>query len=161
MFSKYKIKEFIPLIVIFICVFGVTLISQLIYGFNLNFGMRIFMSAFFLVFGFFKVLNLKGFAQAYSIYDLIAKRLYFYGYIYPFLEIGLGISYFFNLVPFFTNVFTAILMLVSALGVLNELRNGNQITCACLGVVFKIPMTYVTLLEDLIMALMALIMFLK
>jgi hypothetical protein len=46
-------------------------------------------------------------------------------------------------------------MLVSAAGVARELWKGREIMCACLGVVFKIPMTYVTLLEDLLMAAMA------
>ena len=49
-------------------------------------------------------------------------------------------------------------MIVSSIGVTKELAQGRKITCACLGAVFKIPMTYVTLLEDVLMAVMALIM---
>ncbi len=60
--------------------------------------------------------------------------------------------------PFETNVFTLALMFVSAAGVFNELRKGKTVICACLGAVFKIPMTYETLAEDLIMAIMALAM---
>jgi hypothetical protein len=52
-------------------------------------------------------------------------------------------------------------MLISALGVANELRKKQTIMCACLGTVFKIPMTYVTLFEDLLMASMALYMLVK
>jgi len=120
--------------------------------------MRIFMGIFFLVFGTFKLIKLKDFAQAYSEYDLIAKKFKVYGFIYPFLEILLGIAYLMNWNPTITNSVTLVLMLVSAAGVFNELRKGRTIVCACLGTVFKVPMTYVTLAEDLLMALMALMM---
>jgi hypothetical protein len=50
------------------------------------------------------------------------------------------------------------LMLVSAVGIGMELAKKKEIQCACLGLVFNIPMTYVTLAEDLLMALMALLM---
>ena len=49
-------------------------------------------------------------------------------------------------------------MAISSIGVAIELSKKKEIMCACLGVVFKLPMTYVTLLEDLLMAAMALIM---
>jgi len=36
--------------------------------------MNHFMAGFFLVFSFFKLLNLKGFAESYSMYDIVAKH---------------------------------------------------------------------------------------
>ncbi len=114
------------------------------------------MASFFLVFGFFKVINLGGFVKAYALYDLIAKKYSWYGYVYPFLEIGLGIAYLSKWNLPVINFLTLVLMLISAAGVFNELRKGSHIVCACLGAVFKLPMTYVTLAEDLLMALMAL-----
>ena len=125
---------------------------------DLMFGMRMFMSGFFVVFGSFKLLKLSGFVEAYKKYDVIATRSTAYAYAYPFIEIALGIAYFtaFNLLA--VNVFTLVIMLVGAYGVWLKLREKEEIPCACLGVVFKIPMTKVTLFEDLLMALMALIM---
>lgn len=158
MTKKYKLKDFLPLIIIFSLITLATILHQVYFGFNFAESMRIFMAAFFLVFGFFKIINLKGFAEAYSTYDLIAKKFNWYGFLYPFLEVGLGFAYLFKFKPFFTNIFTLVLMLVSAAGVFVELQKGKEIVCACLGVVFKVPMTYVTLLEDLLMALMALLM---
>ena len=158
--NKYPIKDFLPLIIIISIIIALTAIHQFHYGFSFMGAMRIFMAFFFLVFGSFKVINLKAFAKAYAEYDIIAKQFFGYGYLYPFLELGLGIAYFFNWMPLYTNIFTLLLMLISAWGVLTELRKGRQIVCACLGVVFKIPMTYVTLGEDLLMASMAAIMLL-
>jgi len=155
---KYTFNDFLPLIVLFSLIGIITLGHQLIYGWSFQAAMRICMAAFFLIFGFFKVININGFAQAYSMYDLIAQQIYAYGYVYPFLELGLGFAYLFQWQLYAVNIFTFCLMFISAIGVFNELRKGKQIVCACLGTVFKVPMTYVTLAEDLIMAGMALLM---
>lgn len=156
--TKYSIQDFLPLIIIGAIIVALTTIHQLYYGFNFMQAMRIFMAFFFLVFGFFKVINLKNFAHAYAKYDVIAQQFFGYGYVYPFLEIGLGIAYLTNWMPLYTNIFTLIIMLIGAYGIFVELRKGREIVCACLGTVFKLPMTWVTLSEDLLMALMALIM---
>ncbi len=49
-----------------------------------------------------------------------------------------------------------VVMLVGAYGVYLKLKEHEEIPCACLGTVFKVPMTWVTLGEDLLMAGMAL-----
>lgn len=156
--ARYTIKDFLPLITIFSLIMAITIIQQLYFGWNLRDAMRIFMAAFFIIFGFFKIINLHGFVNAYAMYDLITQQYRWYGYLYPFLELGLGFAYLFKFFILLTNMLTLILMLVSAAGVFNELRKGKHIVCACLGDVFKLPMTYVTLTEDLLMALMALLM---
>lgn len=119
-----------------------------------------FMAGFFLVFSAFKFLDLKGFASAYATYDLLAKRWPTYGLIYPFLELALGIAYLFRLMPTATNVATVLLMGFSSLGVLAALRKKQQIQCACLGTVLKLPMSTITLVEDIGMAGMAALMLL-
>lgn len=117
--------------------------------------MQDFMGAFFIMFGSFKLLKLNDFAQAYAMYDLLAQRSSFYAHLYPFLEIGLGIAYLGRFFPTSTNLFTLGLMVLNSVGVAQELAQKREIACACLGTVFKIPMTYVTLFEDLLMAVMA------
>ena len=157
--SKRPIKDFLPLVIIFVVIIAFTLFRQMFFGDGtLEFAMTSFMGGFFIVFGGFKILNWKGFVKAYQIYDIIAKRSKAYAYAYPLIELGLGAAYLtsFNLSA--TNWITLIVMAVSAIGVANELRKKNQIPCACLGVVFKIPMTWVTFIEDTLMALMALAM---
>ena len=153
--NGYKIKDFLPLIFLFIFIGGITFAHQLYYGWCLSSAMRIFMAAFFLIFGLFKIINLHGFAKAYQKYDLIAARFKWYAYLYPFIELALGIAYLCKWQLPVINSITLVVMLVSAAGVFNELRKGQRIVCACLGAVFKVPMTYVTLAEDLIMATMA------
>lgn len=155
------LRKFIPLIVIFLCITLYTLGNQFIKGPNILEGMYDFMGSFFIVFSVFKIINLSGFAQAYSKYDIIAKRSLIYSYAYPFIELFLGFLYLLRYHITIANYITIILMFVSSIGVGLELSQGKKIVCACLGTVFKIPMTYVTLAEDIIMGLMACIMLIQ
>jgi copper chaperone CopZ/uncharacterized membrane protein YphA (DoxX/SURF4 family) len=117
--------------------------------------MRIFMAGFFLTFSFFKMLNLKGFAESYAMYDIVARKFSLWGYIYAFIELGLGLSFALNLSPPVVNWVTLIVMTISILGVLESVLNKKKIQCACLGAVFNLPMSTVTIVEDAIMIAMS------
>ena len=117
--------------------------------------MRFFMAGFFLVFSFFKLLDINAFADAYSRYDLLAMRWRGWGLIYPFVELGLGMAYLANVNPQATHLVTILVMGFSAVGVIQAVANKTQIQCACLGTVFKLPMSTVTIVEDVGMVLMA------
>jgi uncharacterized membrane protein YphA (DoxX/SURF4 family) len=121
--------------------------------------MHHFMAAFFLVFSFFKLLNLSGFAESYAMYDIVAKRWKAWGYIYAFLELGLGIAFLTNFYPLAINAVTFIVMTVSIIGVLQSVLNKRKIKCACLGDVFNLPMSTITIIEDGLMIAMSVIMF--
>lgn len=151
-----NIKVFLPLIAIFAFVTIASCILTWHQQGDYHLLMVNFMGFFFVVFGAFKISNLVAFAQAYRMYDLIAQRSVIYAYMYPFIEVALGIAYLVQWNIFAISLFTFFLMSISALGVAKELMRGSSITCACLGVVFKVPMTWVTFGEDLLMALMAL-----
>jgi hypothetical protein len=120
--------------------------------------MNVFMAGFFLTFSFFKMLDLNGFAESYSMYDIVAKKIKAWGYIYAFIELGLGIAYAANFQPLGTNLVTLIVMTVSIIGVLQSVFNKRKIKCACLGAVFNLPMSTVTIIEDLLMIAMSGIM---
>ncbi len=119
--------------------------------------MSSFMAGFFLVFGGFKLLDLKGFAQAYYSYDLLARKWFTYGYIYPFLEIGLGLAYLLRIDSPWLHLFTLVLMAFSGFGVVLSLRAKRKFECACLGTIIKVPLTKITIIEDFGMAIMALL----
>jgi len=156
--EKYSLRDFMPLIIVTIVVTAFSVGIMFWSGEGFHMFMRMFMAAFFLIFGGLKLLKLSHFATAYRKYDLIAKYSRFYAFAYPFMEIGLGLAYLANFMPFMTNLVTFILMTVGATGVLGVLIRGEKIQCACMGAVFKIPMTGVTLGENALMAGMALMM---
>ena len=157
----YSIKDFAPLIIIFVVIILATwfLVSN-IGTYDLFTILSNFMAVFFLVFAAFKIANLKGFANAYQIYDLVAARSRLYAYLYPFVELALGLAYLFSFKLLLANWVTLIIMLVGAYGVYLKLKKKEVVPCACLGSVFKVPMTWVTLGEDMLMATMALVMIL-
>ena len=123
--------------------------------FSLAAWMMNFMAGFFLVFSFFKLLNVKAFASSYAMYDLLAMRWQNYGLIYPFIELALGLAYVLHWQPTITNSATLIVMTFSSLGVIRSVLNKQKIRCACLGSVFNLPMSTITIIEDLTMAAMA------
>lgn len=156
---KHTFKDFIPLIIIFIVIIALTgLTYAYTDGSQWMYGMQLFMGYFFLIFGAFKVMRWKGFVMAYKEYDVLAMRSDTYARIYPLIEIGLAVAYLTAWNLFLVNIFTLALMLVSAYGVWLKLKQKEEVPCACLGTVFKLPMTKVTLFEDLLMAGMALVM---
>ena len=120
--------------------------------------MNHFMAGFFLVFSFFKFLNLKGFAESYAMYDILAMKVPAYGYAYPFIELALGLAYLVNFEPQATNIATIVVMGFSSIGVIMSVLNKKKIRCACLGAVFNLPMSTVTIIEDLLMVGMAVAM---
>lgn len=141
-------------------VFGYTVAISVIVAtyqntFHWMLAMNVFMAGFFLTFSFFKMLDLKGFAESYSMYDIVARKTKVWGYIYPFIELALGIAYAFNFQPLFTNIVTLFIMGISIIGVLQSVLNKRTIKCACLGAVFNLPMSTVTIVEDGLMILMS------
>ncbi|MGE3262340.1 MAG: heavy-metal-associated domain-containing protein [Bacteriovoracia bacterium] len=157
-----SLKTYFPLILIFAYIAsGVALLAYQTGDRETETLMRNFMGGFFLVFSFFKLLNVKAFAEAYQTYDVVAKAVPAYGFFYPFIELGLGIAYLGNFSPVVLNWITLAIMGVSTIGVAKALWKKNRIECACLGTVFKLPMTKVTLFEDLLMVAMATVMLLR
>lgn len=150
-FETYK-----PILLIFGYITSVSLLIQFNNdSFNLMQWMNHFMAGFFLVFSFFKMLNLKGFAESYVMYDVLAKRLPVWAYLYAFIELGLGLAFLSNFQPILTNWLTLIVMTISIIGVLQSILNKKKIQCACLGAVFNLPMSTVTIIEDALMILMS------
>jgi copper chaperone CopZ len=129
-------------------------------GFSFMTAMTDFMAGFFLMFSFFKLLDLRGFVDSYAGYDIPTKYFRAYGYLYPFIELGFGVAYFIRPHSTELHIATLIIMSVSLIGVLKSLLNKQAIRCACLGTVFSLPMGTVTVIEDGLMIVMSLLMIL-
>jgi copper chaperone CopZ len=153
------LETYKPILLIGAYITGTTLLVETVKGhFTWHSWMQNFMAGFFLVFSFFKLLNLKGFAESYSSYDVIAKKWQGWGYLYAFIELGLGLAYLINFNPIVTNAVTFLLMSISIIGVLQSVLNKRKIQCACLGAVFNLPMSTITIIEDALMIVMSAVM---
>ena len=149
---KSWIATYKPILIIAIYITGV---SALLAEANFNLAMNYFMAGFFLVFSFFKFLDLRGFASSYAMYDLLAMKVPAYGFVYPFIELSLGLAYATGFMHLYANWITLIVMGFSSIGVIRSVLSKQQIRCACLGAIFNLPMSTITIIEDLLMVAMA------
>jgi copper chaperone CopZ len=151
--------SYLPLILIFAYITGITLLIQWNSGpADWMQGMRHFMAGFFLVFSFFKLMKLQAFAEGYRSYDMVARYFPAWAYIYPFIELLLGLAFLTGWAPLTTNWITLIVMGISTVGVARALVRKTKFRCACLGTVINLPLSKVTFFEDLLMVLMSALM---
>ncbi len=152
--GKLTIKNYTPLIVIIGLIFASSLVVAYPI-FALGNIIQNFMIGFFIVFAGFKLIDLKGFAEGYSTYDLLAKRWFAYGFIYPFIELSFGLLMILKLFEIQVLWVEIIVMTFSGIGVLIKILKRERFQCVCLGTFLKVPLTYVTLIEDFGMAILA------
>lgn len=117
--------------------------------------MHYFMGIFLAQFAMLKLFNLNQFADGFQKYDLIASRSRAYAYLYPFIELGLGLSYLSFFHPQATYIVTIVVLGIGAIGVIKALKQGLELRCACMGTVLDVPLSTVTLVEDIGMVAMA------
>tara|TARA_B100000768_G_scaffold97106_1_gene90556 strand:+ start:53 stop:775 length:723 start_codon:yes stop_codon:yes gene_type:complete len=155
--EKSKIHQLKPLLLI---ILYITTASILLHYNNWSWDefMLDFMGLFFIVFSFFKMLDLNGFAQSFKMYDPLAKRIPVYGWIYPFIETTLGLMFLIRYEINVALIITLIVLVVTTIGVTKTLLAKKSIQCACLGTALKLPMTEATFIENAIMIVMAIMM---
>lgn len=117
-----------------------------------------FMAVFLVVFGSFKLYGLETFAMGYRNYDIIAQKFKVWGWIYPLIQIGLGLTYLLFVTFPFLNFVMILIAAVSSVGVYKELERKSNFQCVCLGNFVKLPISRISLVEDLTMLITALIM---
>ncbi len=155
--EESKLKQLKPLLLI---LFYIASASILLHykEWNSNEFMLDFMGLFYIVFSFFKMLDLKGFPVSFSMYDPIAKKVPFYGKIYPFIETALGLMLLIRFKIDIALMVTLVILGVTTIGVTKTLLDKKSIRCACLGTTLKLPMTEATFIENTIMIAMAVLM---
>ncbi|MGB1449944.1 MAG: heavy-metal-associated domain-containing protein [Flavobacteriaceae bacterium] len=151
--TSSKWKELKPLFLIF----GYIIVASigLSKAASVSLFMRYFMGLFYVVFGFFKFLDFKGFPASFRQYDPIAKRFSFYAWLYPFIETVLGIAFLLEYQLQIGLWVTLLILGSTTIGVVQQLRKKTSIQCACLGTALNLPMTEATLIENTIMLGMA------
>ncbi|KAA5545390.1 hypothetical protein FYK55_06990 [Roseiconus nitratireducens] len=153
---RFSLATYKPLLIVIGYVVGFSLLMCWASGtWTVGALMRYFMGGFFLGFAFFKLLDIRAFADAFSTYDVVAKRFRIYALGYPFIEFALGTAFVLGIQPVLVNCVTAVVMAVGLVGVIAAVRKKQAIQCACLGTVFNLPMSSVTIVENGTMIAMA------
>ncbi|MGH7245777.1 MAG: heavy metal-binding domain-containing protein [Candidatus Levyibacteriota bacterium] len=158
--SQKEKNSYTPLLIIILLIILTSLSLSLATGLTIRHVLTTFMALFFFVFSGFKLANLKGFAEGYSMYDLLAKKFYPYGFFYPFIELFFAIAMllqFHVTVVLFAEIF---IMAFSGIGVTIKIAKHEKFQCVCLGTFLKVPLTTVTLVEDFGMTVLGMILLL-
>lgn len=158
--EKSKLQQLKPLLLI---IFYIASASVLLHYKNWSWSefMLDFMGLFYIVFSFFKMLDLKGFPDSFRMYDPLAKRIPIYGWIYPFIETALGLMFLMRFEVNIALIITLVVLGLTTIGVTKTLLDKKSIRCACLGTALKLPMTEATFIENAIMIVMAILMLLN
>jgi hypothetical protein len=149
-------RDYIPLIVVVALTLLTASAKQVAYdGFSWMTWMQDFMGFLMVVFSMFKLFDLKGYADLFQQYDLLAKSFRPYAYLYPFIQLGLGFGYLSHGQPMVINMATVIVLGFGSIGVFHARFKELDCKDACMGSMSQVPLSAFTLLEDLGMALMA------
>ena len=152
-----KLKQLKPLFII-LAYISITSLLLNFKNWNSTNAMLDFMGLFYIIFSFFKILDIKGFSISFRMYDPLAKKVPLYGIIYPFIEILLGIMFLTRIEIELAIILTIIVLGITTVGVTKTLLNKKSISCACLGTTLKLPMTEATFIENALMIIMAFIL---
>ena len=152
-----KEKSFYDLVPLYI------ILSYILFGslglnisnFTINKFMTDFMGLFYIVFSLFKFIDYRNFPTAFSRYDPIAKVFMGYGWIYPFIEVYLGINLLWGEHILHALLITLAVLGATTAGVVNNLIQKKSVQCACMGTAIQLPLTRATLIENFIMIGMA------
>jgi glutaredoxin len=103
-----------------------------------------------------KLQNLETFATMFLGYDLLARRYVRYAYIYPFAEAGAGLL---MIAHVLTWISAPVGLFIGAVGAASVVKavyvDRRALKCACVGGASNVPLGFVSLTENVMMAGMA------
>lgn len=120
--------------------------------------MSYFMGFFLCQFALLKLFNPVQFADGFQMYDLIAGKSRAYAFAYPLIELILGLSYLATFWPMAACIATLLVFGAGTAGVIRALMKGLDVRCACMGTILDVPLSTVTLTEDIGMIAMAILL---
>jgi hypothetical protein len=154
---KQRAKPYTLLLVAFGAVLVFATVATFIEGYlQWHVFMQYLMAGYFLIFGLMQTTTIKKSAKMFQQYDPIAKKLPIYGYLYPLIQISLGVAYLLWVSPIIVNLIAATVLFFNMIGVIGVLEQKKQVRCGCLGGAMKVSVSWVTLVESAVMFVMAL-----
>lgn len=152
-------KSYLPLLVVTAYIIGGTaIVASLLPGADWMRTVMFFEGLMLSFFALFKLLDVRGFQEGYATYDLITQRIPAWGFAYPFVELGLGVLLLLNAWALPASIAVAMLSVIGLISVSIELKKDRKFQCACLGTALNVPLTKVTLIENTIMLVLAVVM---
>jgi len=107
-------------------------------------------------------MDIETFGTSYKKYDLISSKFDIWIYIYPFCELLIGISFLNSSPPFLIIFITLVLGISGMISVFKAVYLDKlKLNCACIGGYAKTPLGIISFLENLLMAIMSVLILIK
>lgn len=120
-----------------------------------------FISIAMVLLGLQKLQDIEKFATMFLNYDLLAQKWVRYGYVYPFIETAAGLMMMMGVLTWLSAPAALFIAGIGAISVIKAVYiDKREIKCACLGD-SRVPLGFVSLVENLMMIGMALWMLLS
>lgn len=151
--SVNKWHNYFPLVAL---VFVSVVMAEVLHlSFELPF-MSLFMGFLLVNFALVKLFDIDAFVDRFSKYDIISSRTRIYGYLFPLIELGIGLAYLGHYQPMLTSWVMLIVGIVSVTGILTQFKKREALSCVCIGSIGNIPLCVVTVIENALMIGLAL-----
>lgn len=148
---KMSWRDYLPLIYVYIFSLLITLNLTFYYSFLFRESVLFFLGIFSLIFGILKIIKLTSFVDSFIEYDFISKKIKAYAYAFPFIELIFAVSFLLRHELILIELICLIFYSLNLIGVINALLQKKKFVCACLGGLFNVPLSYVSLAENLTM----------
>lgn len=103
-----------------------------------------------------KLQDVESFATMFLNYDLLARRVVRYGYVYPFAELLAGVLMIAGVAMWLSIPVAAFIGTIGAVSVIKAVYvDKRDLKCACVGGASKVPLGFVSLTENVMMVVMA------
>lgn len=152
--SKNK-KTYTPVIAVFISTFLMALASQFggVSHIIVSQTIYLFIAYSMCVLAILKLRDLDSFSNQFITYDLLAMRQIRYAYLYPFLELLAGIGMIAKTTPILIGTTALTIGSIGAISVIKAVYiDKRELRCACVGGNSNVPLGFISLTENLMMA---------
>jgi len=146
------------LLLLFAFTTGFSFLTQLDVPFQWYKVARVWMSIWLAALAWLKLASLSKFADTFCLYHPVAMVWRDFGYLFPFIELTLAILFTVEKMCHWSiTAVLAVVYLVDAAGVAWALSRGKSLCCGCMGAI-SLPLTWITVSEDIMMVAMCISM---
>jgi len=124
--------------------------------------LELFIAFSMCVLAIMKLRDLSSFSTGFLGYDLLARKVVRYAYVYPFIEAGAGILMIAGILTWVAAPAALFISVVGAVSVFKAVYiEKRDIKCACVGGDSNVPLGFISLTENLMMIVMSIWMMVK
>lgn len=153
--AKTSAKEKLKFAGIILFISAAATVMGTLDGFNGLEWIRWFMGGFMVVFGGLKLVGIEVFIKVAPLYDLLAKKLRFYKYFYPLIQVFLGVMFIIGIFQGFTSFLALVFGLSSLIGMIKVLSRRGPIRLSYLGNIIGLRFSTVSIIENTIIVVLS------